>query len=71
MEFLFQTENWSVHRARQNGAAAASIFPLGQVGPSDLINSYNPLLYGHDPDDIDSRGFGFAFQGFPPSYWAI
>ena len=46
-------------------------FPLEQVGPSDPINSYNPLLYGHDPDDIDSRGFSFAFQDFPSSYWAI
>ena len=50
---------------------ATSIFLLGQVGPGDPINSCNHLLYGYDPDDIDSRGFGFAFQDFLPSYWAI
>ena len=50
---------------------AASVFLLGQVDPSDPIKSCNPLLYGHDPDGIDSRGFGFVFRDFPSSYWAI
>ena len=50
---------------------AASIFLLGQVGPGDPINSCNPLLYDHDLNDIDNKGFGFAFQDFPPSCWAI
>ena len=49
----------------------ASIYPLRQVGPSGPTNSCNSLLYGHDPDDIDNRGYGFAFQDFPPSCWAI
>ena len=46
----------------------ASIFLLEQVDLGDPINSYNPLLYGYDPDGIDSRGFDFAFQDFPSSY---
>ena len=70
-ESLFQTENWFVHPARLNDAAIASICPLGQVGPSGPTNSCNPLLYGYDPDDIGNKGYDFAFQDFPPSYWAI
>ena len=50
---------------------AASIFLLGQVGPGDPISFCNPLLYDRDLDGIDNRGFSFAFQDFPPSYWAI
>ena len=61
-EFLFQIKKWSIHRARYNGATATSICLLGQVGPDDPINSFTPLLYGHDSDDIDNRGFGFVFQ---------
>ena len=49
----------------------ASIYPLRQVGPSGPTNSYNPRLYGHDPDDIGNKGYSFVFQDFPPSCWAI
>ena len=49
----------------------ASIYPLRQVGPSGPTNSCNPLLYGHDPNDIGNRGCGFVFQDFPPSCSAI
>ena len=47
--------------AHWNDATAALTCLLGQVGPGDPISFYNPLLYDHDLDGIDNRGFGFAF----------
>ena len=55
----------------QNDATAVSICLLGQVDPSDPINFCNPQQCDHGLDGIDNRDFGFAFQDFPPSYWAI
>ena len=70
-ESLFQTENWSVLSARWNDATSSLTCLLGKVGPGDPISFYNPQSYDHDLDGIDNRGFGFAFQDFPPSCWAI
>ena len=70
-ESLSQAEKWFVHPDRWNDVAAALIYPLGQVSLSDPTNSYNPLWYGHDPDDIGNRGYGFVFRDFLPSCWAI
>ena len=68
---LSQTENWSAHLVRWNDATATSIGPLEQVGPSGLTNFCNPLLYGHDPNDIGNKGYGYAFRGFPSSYLIV
>ena len=70
-ESLSQAEKWFVHPDRWNDVVAASICPLGQVGPSDLTSSCNPLWYDHDPNDIDNRSYGFTFRDFPSSCWAI
>ena len=54
-----------------NDIVAVLIFPLRRVGPNDPTNSYNPLWYAHDPDDIGNRGYGYAFRGFPSFYLVV
>ena len=54
-----------------NDVVAILICLIGRAGPSDPTNSCNPLWYAHDPDDIDNRGYGYAFRGFPSSYLVV
>ena len=60
-EYLFETQSWLGSPVHWNDVATVLIFPLGRVGPNDPTNSYNLLWYAHDPDDIDNRGYNFAF----------
>ena len=42
-EYLFETQSWLGSPDHWNDVIAASICPLGQAGPSDPTNSYDPL----------------------------
>ena len=65
------TQSWLDSPDHWNDVVDALIYPLGRVGPNDLTSSYNLLWYAHDPDDIGNKGYDFAFQDFPSSYWVV
>ena len=65
---LFETQSLPGSPDYWNDAAVVLICPCERAGPSEPINSYNPLWYAHDPDDTGNRGYGYTFQDFPSSY---
>ena len=67
----FPVEYQSDHPNYQNDATTVSIYLLGQVDPDDPTNFCNPRQCDHGFDGIDNRDFGFSFQDFLSSYWAI
>ena len=60
-EHLFETQSLSASPDHWNDAGVVLICPRVRAGPSDPIDSYNPLWYAHDPNDTTNKGYGYAF----------